>query len=1174
MLEKDEDDEDELEVENSNNSNDFDNVINDLNDSKKSEEINSDNNQDEELLDNSEEKIEKTDEKVEKKDLNNVVDNLNFDLDKDDATVDELMEILKTRHIDIYNPAEGTNNLGYYRDLFASRTKDKAILAKIRDAVNTFNKQRGIIKSVVNPILNDARSKGQTGNLDIRDIENISLIYSCDGKYKTEDEAALRESCSTITTDFLKYPNVFKKAQNTLNITQDYLDMQTETVSPYLDMLNDFMMNTSNQIIKKYDYNLDFEKLSKEEIVSLTAYTVLTQTFIKKNTQEFRDYFGKKFDSYDKQVKFFEAVNRVNAINYQIVEQLDKYGHITKIDGINNHIIGDYSDVREFTSTGLKNYIKFEHDKSKIDIDLPKNYNNVFNTEENNTLSQGLTKLFTPFLDASERGSKIGSPSYELIFIDGEPLQNLAYPKDPITGDRYIDNNKFDYQTKMSHALKRAIDSQDKVIEFAYITDYKTLANVELKPVYFHNGNKAKENAYQRLVESKKVDLPRRTLNAEEYTKKLCEKYADLNVRPYIDTVMVTKNQMISSNYINELVDNSLTVNNQNLEDSNNIINDLDGNLNINEELDKTDKNAKNLNELINHINEDFHNSLQIKKYNDVNNDFISSPIYRNNEVLKSVFTNIYKIEDYANILANYISNVPGAKFNKAIDRDLSAYFISLKGKTLTERVEKSLQYVKAIKERDNGNFEPIREIQSELIYDLLSSRANTNFTRKSNIYNMYVDSHSSIVIQELLSKDPVFTKNFKRINPDKYYALQDKLSCIEVIDTANRQDIFAGCQFTSKYASQPKEINAFNKFGVNLEKTIINVDRNILALGNAIYESRFSNKNSIELNFDMSMYGVLGPHQKLPNRGLASEDIESLCNTINEKSEIFAGPIDYDTALDPKAVALASTEVMLQNYAIQACSNEFIKDILQKDQMGPDDVYEYLFKTIYVNDKSIFELTNNLDQDLIDQHGFERVGAAIFTKALHDKNAVISMASMQYNQMGELETHVVTCKKNYNELVKQTENNHGFLSRIGHMLGIHKYNVETMRDDYQNTINNFEQNNVRNSIKLDFEEKFKENISQFKSKETIKALNEAKHKAKVEELKKMNEKHEEREFTSNLKLDDLDEKINMSKYIDDTKISLRLKENIFEEKVINKDQINDLEPKDLEKEKSERLNK
>ena len=47
-----------------------------------------------------------------------------------------------------------------------------------------------------------------------------------------------------------------------------------------------------------------------------------------------------------------------------------------------------------------------------------------------------------------------------------------------------------------------------------------------------------------------------------------------------------------------------------------------------------------------------------------------------------------------------------------------------------------------------------------------------------------------------------------------------------------------------------------------------------------------------------------------------------------------------------------------------------------------------------------------------------------------------------------------------------------------------------------------------------------------------------------------------------------------MSKYIDDTKISLRLKENILEEKVINKDQINDLEPKDLEKEKSEGLNK
>ena len=373
MLEKDEDDEDEVEVENSN---DFNNIINDLNDSKKSEEINSDNNQDEEILENFEEKVE------EKKDLNNVVDNLNFDLDKDDATVDELMDILKNRHIDIYNPAEGTNNLGYYRELFASRTKDKAILAKIRDAVNTLNNQKEIIKSVINPMLNTARSNGQTGNVDIRDIQNIALIYLCDGKYKIEDEENLRKTCSTITTDFLKYPNVFKKAQNTLMLTQDYLDMQTETVSPYLDMLNDFMMNTSNQIIKKYDYNLDFEKLSKEEIISLTTYTILTQTFIKKNTQEYRDYFGKKFDSYDKQIKFFEAVNRVNAINYQIVEQLDKYGHITKIDGINNHIVGDFSDVREFTSTGLKNYIKFEHDRSKIDIDLPENYNNVFNTEE------------------------------------------------------------------------------------------------------------------------------------------------------------------------------------------------------------------------------------------------------------------------------------------------------------------------------------------------------------------------------------------------------------------------------------------------------------------------------------------------------------------------------------------------------------------------------------------------------------------------------------------------------------------------------------------------------------------------------------------------------------------------------------------------------------------------
>ncbi len=1161
MLEKDEDEDDILVEENSN---DFNNLINDLTDTKKNEEINLDN-QNEELLDDSKEK----EEKVEKKDLNNVVDNLNFNLDRDDATVDELMETFKVRNKEAYDIALSNNNLDYYRNLFASRTKDKEVTQKIREAIKTFTSQREAIESVTSPIFREARDKKETGNFDIRDVENISLIYICEGEYKKDSEKELKEACSKIAHDFLKYPNVVDKTKKSIELPKEYLDAQTETVSSYLDMLNDFMMNKTNEIIKKYDYDLSFEKLTKEEIISLTSYAVLTQTFIKKNTQEYGDYFDKKFNSYDSQVKFFEAVNRVNALNYQIVEQLDKYGHISKIDGINNHNNGDFADIREFTSTGLKNFIKFEKDNSKIDIDLPQNYNNTFNTEEYNSLNLGLCKLFTPFLDSSERGSKIASPAYELIFIDGEPLQNIVYPKDPITNYRDIDKNLNVYQLKMSNALKSIIDKQDKVIEFAYLTDYKNLVNVELKPVYFKNGNPQKEEAYKRLVESKKNDLPRRMANAEDYTKKLCEKCVVLKERPYSNSVMVTKNQMRSVDYINELVDSSLNIYNQNLEDSNNINNDLNGNLNINEEINKADKNEKDLAELVNHINEDFHNSLQIKNYNNVNTNIMSSPIYKDNETVKFVFSNIYKIEDYANILSSYISNVPGAGFNKAVDRDLSAYFLSLKGKTLTERVEKSLQYVKAIKERDNGNFEPIREIQSEIINGLLSSRANCNFTKKSNIYNMYVDSHASIVIQELLSKDPKFNQNFKRINPAKYYALQDKLSCIEVIDTNNREDIFASTHFTSKFASEPKEINTFNAFRVNLDKTVINVGRNTLAFGNAIYESRFSGKKSIELNFDMSMYGVLGDHQKLPNKGLASESIESLCATISEKAGMFATPIDYDTTLTTKEVALASTEKMLSEYASQAMSNEFIKDLLGKDQIGFDDTYEYLFKSIYVNDKSIFELASD---DLKYQYGLDRVGAAIFTKALHDKNSVISIASLQYNQKGELETHVVGCKKNYDELCKQTENKHGFLSRIGHAFGIHKYNVEVMRDDYQNTLNNFERNKVRDTIKANFEEKFKENISSYKNKETIKAMNEAKHKAALDELKEKNLNYEKNEYVSKLKLDNLEDDINISKYIDDTKISLKLKGNIFEEKVINKDQINDLEPKDLEK--SEGLNK
>ncbi len=1093
-----------------------------------------------------------------------VIDGLKnqFALDRDDASVDELLDILKNRHSSIYAAAEGTDNIPYYKELFASRSKDKEALQNIREAVNYFTKQREIIESVTKPIFTEARRTNSQGNFDIRDIENISLIYMLDGKFKAKDEKELKELTNKISQDFLKYPNVNDETKKHVDLPQEYLDNQTNTVKNHLDMLNTFMIETAPKIIEKYDYEIDFTKMSKEDIVSLISYTVLTQTFIKKNTQEYRDYFNKKFDSYDKQVEFFKAINKVNTLNYLINEQLDKYGHIYKIEGIKNHIIGDFADVRLFTEQGIKSLVNFEKDNSHLEITLPKNYSNVQNTEDNIDLSSGLAKLLNPFLDSSERGSKIASPSYELIFIDGEPLQNIAYPKDPLTGLRTVDNNFFDYQTKMSNALKEAIDKQDKVIEIGYLTDYKNLVNVELKPVYFKSGNKQKEDAYAKLVESKQKEAPKRLDTAEGYVKKLCEKYADSkNNHVYANTVIVTKNQMHLADNINDLVRDVRYINLDN-EVNNNIVNDL--NVDIDNQIDnqvrennvREERYKQNLDNLIDSLNDDFKNSLQLKEYKFDFSKVNSSPIYKDNRALQSVFSNIYKIEDYANILAGYISNVPGATFNKAIDRDLSAYFISLKGVSLTKRVEKSLIYVNAIKERDNGNFEPIREIQRELIDNFLNSRANCNFTKKSNIYNNYVDSHLSIVLQELLSKDEEFVQLYKETNPAKYYTLYEKFSELEVIDSANKQDIFRGLNFTSKYAAEPKNVETFTEFGTNLGRTVINVSRNVQALGNAIYESKFSNKTEVELNFDVSMFGVLGQNQKLPSKSLASDSIEILLETISEKSNYFGCEIDYDTALNTKEVALASTEVLLNTYASQKCSDQFTKDLLGKDELAPEDVLEFMYKSIYINNKSIYELAiDHVSEDFT----LDRVGAAVFTKAMHDKNSVISMANLRYNPKGELETNVVVFKKNYDELVKQTKDNHGFFSRIGHALGLHKYNVEVMRDDYQVAEERFINNQTVEAIKLDFEANFNDNISNYKNKESIRAIHQEVAKdVEVNEL----------EFE---KLTDK-ERESLSKYMDDTNLKFKINDNLNEK--IGKANLEDLEKQNNQIKRKDTLNK
>lgn len=1056
---------------------------------------------------NSEKKLDND----EKKDFEKLIN----DIDKPEPEGEAFLEEYKKYNESKYYILSDQNNLDYLLELHNSRNRDKAVKAKAADAIDFFKKKQRIARETSRAILTSPENKNRLGNFDKRDIENISLIF---GTFNEKDfnEEEFRKQVTDITNAFLEYPYVRDQTKEPIQNDPEYLAKQTKAVSPYLDILNDFMIERVPAILASHDYNMDFTNMTTDEICALTVYDLLTQTFIKKNTDEYKNYFESKYDNYEKSSKFFDAFNKVNSLNFKISEEIDKYGLIDGLDGIYNNIGTEFRDIRLFTQAGIEACAKFAVDNSKIDMNLPSNFYDIKNNDVADDLNKAFVKMFRTFVDSSERGSKITSDyTYSLVYINGESLENIAFPKDPVTGRRNIPADKSDYGIALSNVLANAIKKGDKVIEYANLSDYKEFVNVKLVPIYFNYKDKSKTEKYRKVVENSLSTNYLRRASVEEDIKTKCDNYVDRrNNTPYKGTIIASQNQLNALNYLPSLLDN---VNNNNLKES------------------------EEFNNLIDSINKDFENSRKLKTYNEDFSLNKPSTIYKDKEALTDAYKNIYQIEDYAYLVSDYVTNIPGKNFTKAVNRDLVPYFLSLKGLSLTERVSASLKYVNAISEREKGNFEPSREIQRELIDKFLKSRENCNFTKKANIYNTYVNTNLALVVQEMMRDDPKFVENLKKSDPAKYYNLINKCSELDNINAINDKEVFSNLNFTSNKGSKPTTLTDLSNYNT-FSRTAINVVRNVEALELASLESKNTHKDSIDFVCDMSLYGICGTSQKLPDKSIANSSIKSLCDTIDKISDDFGLDVEYSRQFSSKEIALLSAEAMFKTYFATKQTNQFLCDLKGKDILEEDETAEFYFKSVYVNDKSIYSLAKDFSKEH-PEYDMKRVGSAIFARALHNKNDVLSIASMSYNSKGELESSVKVMNKDYDEIVKQTEKNHSLFFRIMHKLGLKTYNTEKMRDDYKKALGEHTKLHKSDFIKADFEAKIKESYPQMVSNDII--------RKNYKEALKTNTHKEMDKVNNRLSLDNVE----VGKYKDDTNLirtSLNL-DFLDESKAINK---------------------
>lgn len=982
------------------------------------------------------------------------IDNL---VEENNRNFNTFVSNLKELDKNFYSKLTTYGSLRYYYDLISSASKDDMVYKKVENAVNLYTKKIQISSSITNELLKN----NKLGDLDQRDLYNMSLFYNGPTIYRFKEEE-FKKTSNNLSSAFLKY-TLDKK-----NNTNEEKELQLTEVSPFLENLNNFYVEEMPKFLKDKNYQLNFDTMSEEEIFKCICYVACLQTFFVKN-EEYPLFAERKYKTYEEQLKYNNAIMLANTISQLIPEQIERYGYEKQFSAVSNQMQTRNDIARDYVYKSIDTLTKFMNDESKIEFTMPKDFfNRTF--DDLNPLFDYFQYSVIPFLDSGKVCNKAyHNEWYDLIFIDGVSLIDIAKEQ-----NIEIPTNEMDKKDALSNILRDAIKSADKVIEFAYITDYNDNFVLDTKPLIFKTENPDIDNKYLKTIENaKEKQLERYKSISKNVLNHVNNSEVEINQNnKKVNVKLFEKATSISKNFM----DNEITLENV-----------LKGISNV--KL----YNDEDLNKFVEGVEKEYR---IIDQTHDVNLYFTpsQSSLFTNNEVLKNAYNNIIEETNHAYILSDFLCSNPNLKFDKSVERDLTAYYASLKGYPLKERIIKSLMYVDAVTKRnskENNDIEPSRKIQRELIETMLNRNVVNDFTNESNIYSIYENTNLSIVLSEMIDADKEVVNDLKKENPNKYYKLMDKLHSLDAINQAYNRDVVSSLGYASKFVV-PSGIQSLSEGA--FDTSSLEVSRNALAFSLVLNNAKFTKANSVDLNFDLSMYGM---HETNKNTmaNLSNKSIDDMVDMLYKKSSDFGDVMSFEPLnTKPEELALLSCEKMFAEIA-RSNKSEFNMPFIGYEKIDTEDptmqeskLIEFYLNSIYVGNKSVYNLASeyleNSNHTSIDPENKEvtpdikRVAACIFAQALNDPTKNISLVTPSFDSKNCFTLNTVTLKKNYDFIKEQTKDNHSRVSKFLHDKFGKKYKEEKLENKYINTLKNTNTTKLFEEIKTDFKTKYNEVIT------------------------------------------------------------------------------------------------
>lgn len=432
--------------------------------------------------------------------------------------------------------------------------------------------------------------------------------------------------------------------------------------------------------------------------------------------------------------------------------------------------------------------------------------------------------------------------------------------------------------------------------------------------------------------------------------------------------------------------------------------------------------------------------------------------LFPNKEAINTAMEKYSRQYAIALTFVNDVNKLPSEGTNGALRRDTAFVSIHLSDGSDEDIVKQASRFLNATKERQKGNFEPMRQIITDII-DKSKARSgyDYDFTKPEEIYEFKKTSYGYSPLSNMFQEDKEFYNEFcKDVNAEKRHGFL--LQSFE--RTRNFED---------------------REIAINVDKiipSILQFNNKVYDEDNKPFEAGGSENEFLKFNIAKTWDDIILNNRKNPKFVVNPLSIGVKLNKTKDSydpSNFKSFDKMYEAATSFSGGAAKDVDGFLSSFSIGEefirTQGVYIKATEYQNRVGKKYGFgglEFASKSIFIGEDSLEELTEKHIKILQEKNPDEKynkddVSNVLMTQALGDPSKVISTAYIA-REDGAFKFKVVPIEKDYSFAAKASEKTHGYIRSFLHAIGW-KYPEEKLQDKQTAAITSFKESNTIKSI-------------------------------------------------------------------------------------------------------------